>query len=392
MNGPLLSVSIVAGPSAPALFRQIAKTKAKTRLGLLTSSRPNEDPATTTNLFVEELPAVREGDSHDPVRIAEQIRTIADKKVVDHLLLECDAGTPAMAFASLFVPQESSPHPLTDVARLTETVLAIAPSCLLDRLIHRRENADPLSSCFIAEQLEFVSVVILDGTPSDQDFKLARDIVLSLNPRAQVMELSRIALEGSFGNTATSFDFAAALEGAGWRKLIDDQTKRKRDTISAFAYHSRKPFHPERFWNLLQQGFPGVFRAKGFFWLATRMDLVGGLNLAGAESHCAAAGNWWAARDDHARELEMPYRTRKEWREPFGDRRQALAFMGIDLDPENLRTQLDACLLTDAEAAAGPESWRDLVDPFPSWTHHDHAHHHKCDHDHESDEHDCCHH
>jgi hypothetical protein len=130
------------------------------------------------------------------------------------------------------------------------------------------------------------------------------------------------------------------------------------------------------------------------------MDEVGGLNLAGSEVHCASAGTWWAARDQHSRETEMSPRTRAEWQEPFGDRRQSFAVMALDLDEGLLRSQIDACLLTDEEMAAGPVSWRDLPDPLPSWSTHAHHHHHECDHDHEhecdhdhgSGEHDCCHH
>jgi G3E family GTPase len=234
---------------------------------------------------------------------------------------------------------------------------------------------------------------VLDGAKEDPDLELARIIANALNPRAQVSDLSPATLERSLGNVeTTSFDFAAALDGAGWRRLIDGGESRKggQGNIVGFAYRARKPFHPERFWNLLQSGLPGVFRAKGFFWLATRMDLVGGLNLAGSELHCAGAGQWWAARDDHAREYEMPERTRKEWEEPFGDRRQAIAFMGLDFDPNALKAQLDACLLTNLEMSTGPESWRSLVDPFPSWTVHSHTH--ECNHDPESGDHECCHH
>src|SRR5256886_9013564 len=42
--------------------------------------------------------------------------------------------------------------------------------------------------------------------------------------------------------------------------------------VTAFSYHARRPFHPDRFATLLQKGLRRVFRAKGFFWLATRME------------------------------------------------------------------------------------------------------------------------
>jgi G3E family GTPase len=182
------------------------------------------------------------------------------------------------------------------------------------------------------------------------------------------------------------------LDGAGWRQLIDAEKppRGEYNGVAGFAYHARRPFHPERFSELLQGGLSGVFRAKGFFWLATRMDLVGGLNLAGRDRHCAAAGQWWAARDEHTREQEMPQRTRKEWKEPFGDRRQAIALMGVDFQVEACKAHLDACLLTDSEMSAGPESWATLSDPFPSWS--GHVHTHECHHDHEAGDHECCHH
>ena len=406
MGKSLLSVSIVSGPAAPELLRRLAKTETNVRWGLLASPKQGESPASnsgSTSLFVEELALPRAEEGQGPEQIAKQIREIAARNAVDHLLIECDADTPAIAFASLFLPQAEPAHSLSEATNLTATIFAIAPHDLLDALIHRRDTPDSISPCFIAEQLEFASIVFLDGADDDLASRLAREIVTVLNPDAQIFERAQPNLERVLKGTGDVFDFAAALDGAGWRRLIEsDSADEARGEVRAFAYHARKPFHPERFWNLVQGGFPGVFRAKGFFWLASRMDLVGGLNLAGTETHYASAGQWWAARDDHAREFHMPARTRKEWREPFGDRRQAIAFMGVELDADSLRTQLDSCLLTEAELAAGTESWHELIDPFPSWTSHHHHHHHdhgdECDHEHEhehehgSGEHDCCHH
>lgn len=404
MSGSPLTVSMVAGPSAGAAIKEIGKINPEIRLGLLTSSSERETAATSLKLSVERLSPPGGGHGHDPDRIVEQIRAIADRQTLDHLLIECDADTPVMAFASLFGPQNDSHHSSSAKTRLTTTALALPASMLLAKMVHRAGTEDPPFPCFLADQLEFVTAVLLEDA-AGADLKLARDLVMALNPRATVSELSPETLKASLLNTRASFDFASALESAGWRQLIDDQTDRRQENISAFAYRSRKPFHPERFWNFLHGGLPGVFRGKGFFWLATRMDQVGGLNLAGAEIHHASAGTWWATRDNHSREFHMPERTRSEWREPYGDRRQAIAFMGIDLNPNSLRTELDACLLTDKEMTAGPESWERLSDPFPAWGHHhhhahqcehehEHEHDHECEHDHDhgSDEHDCCHH
>jgi len=108
-----LSVSIVAGPSAGALLQQIGEVKEKRRLVLPAGSlAPDEHQA------------------------LEQIIAITDDSEVEHLIIECDSQTPAMAYASLFV----SP-PLTETARLTKTLFVIQPSDLLDSLTRGAADA-----------------------------------------------------------------------------------------------------------------------------------------------------------------------------------------------------------------------------------------------------------
>lgn len=54
--------------------------------------------------------------------------------------------------------------------------------------------------------------------------------------------------------------------------------------------------------------------------------------------------------------------------------------IGQGMDREAITAALDACLLTDAELAAGSAAWRRLDDPFPAVGEappaHDHEHEH----------------
>lgn len=357
----LLSVSIVAGPAAGSVAK-------KFRAAEVFSPSANSTPQ----------------------EIVDRVKAIAARTEARHLVLQCDSERPAMAYASLFADTSTS---LANVSRLTSVAFAIESTTLLDALLDRKTAA--ISPCFLAEQLEFVTEIFVDGPIKDPAFDLARTVVTALNPEVQI--LSEVTPWEGRGNV--NFDFAKALNAARWRKLVEDEdaavTAEKR--VSAFGYKARRPFHPKRFWDLLEKGLPGVFRAKGFFWIATRMDEVGGLNLAGSELQCACAGQWWAARDFKTREAEMPDRTRNLWQEPFGDRRQSFAVMALGVERATLERSLDSCLLTDDEMAQGPD-WNNLPDPFPSWHHqpHDHSHGHEhgedCDHDHdhESHEHHCC--
>jgi hypothetical protein len=58
---------------------------------------------------------------------------------------------------------------------------------------------------------------------------------------------------------------------------------------------------------------------------------------------------------------------RKLWDPIWGDRRQELAIIGIDLDRARVEALLDAALLTESEMREGPGAWRRFADPFPRW-------------------------
>jgi G3E family GTPase len=141
--------------------------------------------------------------------------------------------------------------------------------------------------------------------------------------------------------------------------------------ITSFVYRARRPFHPQRFWDLLQQEWPGVIRSKGCFWLATRPHLSGSWSQAGAAARHGPGAAWWAAvpREEWpaAEDTETLAHIAEAWEEPHGDRRQELVLIGIGMDHARIRGLLDACLLDDAQWRAGPAAWQRLPDPFPAW-------------------------
>lgn len=381
----VLSVSIVAGPALHALVDEVISRDANGRFGLLLSSL--FDSQINDRLMVEQLVPASSG-GYDPARIRAQISAIAEKALVDHLLIECDSKTHPIAFASLFLPDGGDGQRFSEIARLSSILLTIDSEALLSSLVDGDRAPGVTSPCILADQIECADVIVLNGEPAERNYMLARAVASALNPRARIVQGSGDTRTKELLDTEATFDFEAAFAGAGWRKLMEeDPGARHGDQgVTTFVYRARRPFHPEKFWNLIQSPFPGVFRAKGFFWLASRMSIVGGLNISGSECHYSPAGQWWAANahDNHSHHAEIPDRLKKEWEEPFGDRRQAIAFMGIDVDAADLSARLDACLLSDSEMTSGEQGWAMLPDPFPSWS--------PKAHDHECDDHDCCHH
>lgn len=139
--------------------------------------------------------------------------------------------------------------------------------------------------------------------------------------------------------------------------------------ITSFVYRARRPFHPERFHEWINQEWPGVVRSKGYFWLASRPTMVGSWSQAGAVVRHELAGLWWAAvpRDRWPQDEEGLAAIRARWDDAVGDAQQELVLIGIDMDEAALRARLDACLLNDTEYASSPAAWTQLPDPFPRW-------------------------
>lgn len=387
VTSQLLPVSILVGPSGRGFLQDIVSRDAKGRFGLLASSDSDSQP-THDQLLVEHLVAA-DGGAYDPGRIRTQISAIAEKASVDHLIIECDSKTHPIAFASLFLPDEGDGQRFSQIARLSSILLAVDVDALVSSIVQGERVSGVTSPSILADQIECADVVVLSGDPASRNFLLAQAVTLALNPRARIVQAGALEkIEPKLLDTQASFDFEAAFTGAGWRVLMDAEPgiQHGEQGVTAFVYRARRPFHPTKFWNLIQDPLPGVFRAKGFFWLATRMGIVGGLTIAGSECHYSPAGQWWAANahGNHSGHAEVPDRLKKEWAEPYGDRRQAIALMGINLDAADLSVRLDACLLNDSEMTSGEASWATLPDPFPAWS--------AKTHDHECEDHDCCHH
>ncbi len=136
--------------------------------------------------------------------------------------------------------------------------------------------------------------------------------------------------------------------------------------ISSFVYRQRRPFHPERLQQWLEEWPEEVVRAKGIVWIASRNHIAGNISQAGPSIQFGPAGYWIDTLPEAEKRMmidENP-EVKKDWDEQWGDRITEVVFIGIELVPEEIISSLDLCLLTEEEMQG---DWSKLKDPLPKW-------------------------
>ena len=217
----------------------------------------------------------------------------------------------------------------------------------------------------ITDQIEFANVILLNKTDlvSQSEVKNLKYIINKLNPKAQVIktEYSRVDINEVVGTGR--FDFEEAESSAGWiQELENEHTPETEEFgIGSFVFRSKKPFHPERFLNFIQNDFPNnVIRSKGLFWLGSRSDQALIWSSAGGSIKSDPAGVWWASmpfseRINYTAFVDNQASIESDWEPPFGDRKIELVFIGQQLNPDIIKNQLESCLLNDEELL----DWKD---------------------------------
>ena len=175
--------------------------------------------------------------------------------------------------------------------------------------------------------------------------------------------------------------------------------------INSFIYRARRPFHPGRLADLVLEPFflkmeiedeedkmseeekqvwleklqedaaikqvtriemmGQLLRSKGFLWIATSHNIIGGWQQAGNIIRIEAESPWMCEmrevwEDTPSAELvykDMKQASGEEWK--YADRRQELVFIGQGLKHAVIQQLLDKCLLNNEEMEMGPKKWEE---------------------------------
>lgn len=271
------------------------------------------------------------------------------------------------------LPETAEPDRVRVTGRANPAVVTVVPAdLLLDGLtddrplrevgMHRDESDKRTVGDLVARQIEQADAVLLAGEFGDAwETEQLRVLLRRLAPWSVPLRPGDPPASAR-GRTAPVEAITRGLRGysVGVHEPVPVHG------VSACVFRARRPFHPGRLHDALDDVTDGVLRSRGHFWLATRPDLVmtwesaGGLAL-GPHSGWLAdlPGEHWGEVD-----AERRLAAALEWDPYYGDRHHQLSFTGIDLDPVRIHRTLAGCLLTDGELSRGEQHWRTLPDPF----------------------------
>ena len=312
-----------------------------------------------------------------------EVDRLAREGKFDQLVIESTGISEPLPVAETFTFAGEDGRSLGDVAQLDTMVTVVDALNFLrdyssqDSLQTRGESLGDEDERTVVdlliEQVEFCDVIVLNKIDLIDATERERLIAIlqSLNPRARIefSAFGQVPLDRVL-NTGL-FDFDQASQAPGWLQELRGMhiPETEEYGIRNFVYRARRPFHPQRFQDLIQSEWPGVIRSKGFFWLASHPMMAGSWSQAGAVARHGPAGHWWVAtpQAQWPDDPETVALIREKWDDQVGDARQELVLIGIDMDEPSLRARLNACLLTDAEMAGGPQVWATMHNPLADW-------------------------
>ena len=248
-------------------------------------------------------------------------------------------------------------------------------------------------------------------------------IMKSVHSKINVMDILNTSLytdKEEFWVTSTKHEEYAAEAIANGKRVPEACTARF--DIKSFVYRARKPFHPGRLNDLFLEPYFAdpieliddeeeeedtrteeekrmmeevknkelqelqalalkkqkkrdekmgqLLRSKGFVWISTTNDIMGGWQQAGNVLRLRAENPWMCLlemfwRGDKNEELVLKDMQKPNGEEyEFKDRRQEIVFIGHGMKSEAIQELLDQCLLTDEEFALGPEIWKETMEEF----------------------------
>lgn len=222
----------------------------------------------------------------------------------------------------------------------------------------------------LKEQIAFANVLILTKVDT-----LSKTVV-----EAQVRNLQKMQPRAVIGLSAQAGLLLPQLDGVPAPKLSVLASRAKQlgvkeeatlQDVEATILRDPRPFHPQRLFDIChKQLSTGLYRTKGFVWLASRPGHVLLWQQSGTQIALELTGLWRAEIATNPDGKLLPeeiqvLNSQLEAEHPvFGDRLNELTLIGLPAARRRFAEALESALCTEDEVAAW-ERGEEFVDPWP---------------------------
>ncbi|WP_374103818.1 GTP-binding protein [Bacillus sp. ISL-7] len=314
--------------------------------------------------------------------LLKEVERLVQKGNIDYIVIESTGISEPVPVAQTFsYIDEELGIDLTKYCRLDTMVTVVdanrfwhdfsSGDLLLERNQALGEDYDRSVADLLIDQIEFCDVLVLNKCDllEQEQLRQLEGFLRKLQPEAKFHRTVNGKLPLIEVLNTGLFNFETASQSAGWLKELEtpEHTPETEEYgISSFVYRSSVPFHSERFNRWVDEMPDVIVRAKGIVWCATRNDLALLFSQAGPSIQLEPVSYWIASlpSEQHAQYFEENPELRDDWDEKYGDRKNELVLIGIDMDKNLVKASLDRCLLTDEEMT---QNWNEMNDPFV-WT------------------------
>lgn len=317
--------------------------------------------------------------------LLEQVRQLSKEKRFDYLLIESTGISEPLPVATTFDFRDENEQSLSDVSRLDTMVTVVDAANLIknysstDFLKDKGEVAGEADERtlvdLLVEQIEFANVILLNKVDlvSEKELKIIRAVIRGLNAKAKIIETTNSKVAMNEVINTNLYDLKEAQNHPLWAQELynpDDHTPETEEYgVTSFVYRARDPFDPEKIHSFFNQEWPGIIRAKGFFWISSRPNFVGEVSQAGAFVRHQGIGKWWAAVNEEQWPDDKSFRLNinKIWAKGYGDRRQEIVFIGLknEMNESLIKNKLDGFLIKNYSINLA--NTLKYKDPFPEW-------------------------
>ena len=293
--------------------------------------------------------------------LLEQISSLIKTGKFDYILIEASGICEPLPIAQTIsvMNDASKMYGVSDICRLDNIVTVVDALRMSnefncgDDLLKENLDDDDIENLLI-EQIEFCNVIILNKVSevSSEELKKVKSIIRALQPNAKIIDADYCNVDIDEIIDTNNFDLEKVSLSAGWIEAFENSEEEEEGEaleygIDTFVYISRKPLVVEKFQDVIDKYDKEIIRSKGYLYLTENDDMGYVFEKSGKQKVISELGNWIATMDEETKNAILEENTdiKDSWDDEVGDRMTKLVFIGKDMDKEEIKRDLDNCVV-----------------------------------------------